>query len=107
MLTFHHNGDGRPIVWIHGFPHAAAIFQPQVAIGGMRHIRIDLPGFGASPPPSRQLAMADYSREILAVLDHLHVENAIVAGISMGGYIVMQMLRDAPQRIGGLILIDT
>src|SRR6266850_2120452 len=107
MLACHDNGDGRPIVWIHGFPHAAAIFQPQVPIGGMRHIRVDLPGFGASAPPSRQLAMADYSHEIVAVLDHLHVEKAIVAGISMGGYIVMQMLRDAPQRIEGLILIDT
>ena len=33
--------------------------------------RVDLPGFGASKPPSGGLAIADYSREILAVLDHL------------------------------------
>ena len=107
MLAFHDNGDGRPIVWIHGFPHASAIFQPQVPIAGARHIRVDLPGFGASAAPSGAVAMADYSREILAVLDRLHVEKAIAAGISMGGYIVMQMLRDAPDRIEGLILIDT
>src|SRR6266571_7675961 len=102
MLVFHDNGDGRPIVWIHGFPHASAIFQPQITIAGMRHIRVELPGFGASAAPSRAFAMADYSQEILAVLDHLHVEKAIVAGVSMGGYILMQMLRDAPQRIGGV-----
>jgi pimeloyl-ACP methyl ester carboxylesterase len=107
MLVFHDNGDGRPIVWIHGFPHASAIFQPQVTIARARHIRIDLQGFGASAPPSGPVAMADYSREIIAVLDHLRIEKAILAGISMGGYILMQMLRDAPQRIEGVILIDT
>ncbi|HEY8183635.1 MAG TPA: alpha/beta fold hydrolase [Thermoanaerobaculia bacterium] len=107
MLVFHDNGDGRPIVWIHGFPHASAIFQPQLSIAGVRHIRVDLPGFGASKPPSGQVGMADYSREIIAVLDHLRVDKIIAAGISMGGYILMQMLRDAPQRIEGVILIDT
>src|SRR6202011_50815 len=104
MLVFHDTGDGRPIVWIHGFPHASAIFQPQVAIAGVRHIRVDLQGFGASAPPSGPVAMADYSREIVAVLDHLRIEKAILAGISMGGYILMQMLRDVPQRIEGVIL---
>lgn len=51
--------------------------------------------------------MADYSREIVAVLDHLRLDRFIAAGISMGGYILMQMLRDVPQRIEGVILIDT
>jgi pimeloyl-ACP methyl ester carboxylesterase len=41
------------------------------------------------------------------VLDHLRIDKIIAAGISMGGYILMQMLRDAPQRIEGVILIDT
>ena len=85
----------------------SAIFQPQLAIAGVRHIRVDLPGFGASKPTSVGVGMADYSREIIAVLDHLHLDKVIAAGISMGGYIAMQMLRDAPRRIEGVILIDT
>jgi len=51
--------------------------------------------------------MAGYSTAILAVLEHLAIRQAIIAGISMGGYITMQMLRDAPGRFNGLILIDT
>jgi len=51
--------------------------------------------------------MSDYSREILAVLDQLGIARAIGAGISMGGYILMQILRDAIHRLDGLILIDT
>ena len=51
--------------------------------------------------------MADYSLEIVAVLDQLGIARAVLAGISMGGYIVMQILRDAIHRIDGLILIGT
>ncbi len=107
MLAFDDAGSGRPIVWIHGFPHSSAIFEPQKTIAHYRHIRVDLPGFGATPPPTRELGMRDYSQEILGVLNHLGIDRCIGAGISMGGYILMQILRDAPRRIEGVILIDT
>lgn len=51
--------------------------------------------------------MADYSAAVLDVLRHLGISRTIVAGISMGGYITMQILRDAPGRVNGIILIDT
>lgn len=51
--------------------------------------------------------MAAYSAMALAILDSLGVRRAIIAGISMGGYIAMQLLRDSPSRVAGLILIDT
>lgn len=76
-------------------------------MGEFRHIRVDLPGFGASPPPHAELTMAAYARKALAVLTHLKIARAVIAGISMGGYIVMQMLRDAPERFEGLVLLDT
>jgi len=44
---------------------------------------------------SESIAMQDYSRDILVVLDHLKIEKIIVAGISMGDCITMQILRDA------------
>jgi pimeloyl-ACP methyl ester carboxylesterase len=72
-----------------------------------RHIRIDLPGFGASPPPAAEWSMADYARQAAEVLDHLGIERSVLAGISMGGYIVMQMIRDMPERLDGLMLLDT
>ncbi|HKB78698.1 MAG TPA: alpha/beta hydrolase [Thermoanaerobaculia bacterium] len=107
MLSFLDSGTGVPILWIHGFPHSAALFEPQTAIARARHIRIDLPGFGATPPPVADPGMAGYSAAAIAVLDALGLPQVIVAGVSMGGYIIMQMLRDAPDRIRGLILIDT
>lgn len=107
MISFEDSGSGDPILWIHGFPHSSRIFEPQLAIAGWRHIRIDLPGFGRSIPPAGELTMADYSAAALDVLSHLGISSAVVAGISMGGYITMQIVRDAPGRVRGLILIDT
>jgi 3-oxoadipate enol-lactonase len=106
-IKYHDDGHGFPILWIHGFPFSSAIFAPQLAIEGHRHIRVDLPGFGKTPPASGATSMATYARDVIEVLDHLKIDRAVVGGLSMGGYVAMQVLRDAPQRVAGLILCDT
>lgn len=103
----HDEGSGFPIVWIHGFPLSSAVFERQTSIAGFRHIRPDLPGFGRTPPDGTDASMESYAREILAMLDEKKIDRAVIAGLSMGGYIAMQLLRDAPQRVAGLLLIDT
>lgn len=106
-IAFHDEGSGFPIVWIHGFPLSSAVFAPQTRIQGYRHIRPDLRGFGATPPPDGEMTMADYARDVVDVLDRAGIDRAVVAGVSMGGYVAMQMLRDAPARVAALLLLDT
>lgn len=106
-IAFRDDGDGPAVVWVHGFPLSSDVFARQTAIAGFRHIRPDLCGFGASPAPTHDLTMRNYAHEVLDVLDELHIERAIVAGLSMGGYVVMQMLRDAPHRVATLMLVST
>lgn len=106
-IFFHDDGSGFPIVWIHGFPLSSAVFAPQTRIQSYRHIRPDLRGFGATPPPEGEMSMADYARDVVAVLDRLNIERAVVAGLSMGGYVAMQILRDAAHRVAALLLLDT
>jgi 3-oxoadipate enol-lactonase len=106
-ISFHDDGSGFPILWIHGFPLSSAVFAPQTRIQGYRHIRPDLRGFGATPPPEGEMSMAGYARDLLDVMDRLDIERAVVAGLSMGGYVAMQILRDAPQRVAALLLLDT
>lgn len=91
------------IVWIHGYPHSSKIFEPQLTIPGYRHICPDLRGFGNAPPPDGPMTMRDYARDVLAAFDG----KAVIAGVSMGGYIAMQLYRDAPERVAALILLDT
>jgi pimeloyl-ACP methyl ester carboxylesterase len=107
MIAYHDSGSGFPIVWIHGYPLSSAVFEPQTEIAGFRHIRVDLRGFGATPPPNGSLSMSDYARDVLEVTRHLGIEKAVFAGVSMGGYIVMQILRDAPAEVAAVLLLDT
>lgn len=100
-------GSGTTILWIHGFPLCSSIFEKQLAIGGVRHVIPDLPGFGQSPPAPGALTMDDYARIALDVLDSRSIGRAVFAGLSMGGYVCFAAARMAPERIAGLILIDT
>jgi pimeloyl-ACP methyl ester carboxylesterase len=107
MLHVTDQGSGDAILWIHGFPLSSRVFAPQLRINGVRHVMPDLPGFGRSPAPDGEMTMDDYARELLAVLDEREIERAYVAGLSMGGYIAFALARLAPERVRGLILIDT
>ncbi|HEY5611234.1 MAG TPA: alpha/beta fold hydrolase [Thermoanaerobaculia bacterium] len=100
-------GDGTPILWIHGYPLSSRLFERQLAIPRARHIVPDLPGFGASDPPTGDATLDDYARDLVRLLDELSIDRAVVAGVSMGGYIVFAILRLAPERVRGVILIDT
>ncbi|HEU5163434.1 MAG TPA: alpha/beta fold hydrolase [Thermoanaerobaculia bacterium] len=100
-------GDGTPVIWIHGYPLSAAIYAPQEAIPGVRHIVPDLPGFGSAPPPAGEVTIEDYAGGILRIMDEKGIRSAVVAGLSMGGYIALSLARQAMERLCGLILIDT
>lgn len=100
-------GSGPAILWLHGFPLASSIFEKQLAIGGVRHLMPDLPGFGQTPPAGGEMSMDDYARVAIEVLDQRGIERATFAGLSMGGYVCFAAARIARERISGLILIDT
>ena len=93
-----------PILWIHGFPLSSAMFEPQTHIAGYRHLCPDLRGFGSAPPPDSDMSMASYARDLLASID---ADRFVLAGFSMGGYIAMELLRQVPERIAALLLLDT
>jgi 3-oxoadipate enol-lactonase len=107
LLRVHDEGSGFPILWIHGFPLSSELFAPQMAIGGFRHLRPDLRGFGQTPPAGGKTTMQSYARDLCDLLDARTIERAIIAGLSMGGYIAMQLLRDEPHRVAALLLLDT
>lgn len=99
-----------PLVLLHAFPLDSRMFdgiRPAVA-GRTRLLTPDLRGFGGGPPlgdASPDLTvLAD---DVLAELDAAGVERAVVGGVSMGGYIALNLLRRHPERIAGLVLADT
>jgi pimeloyl-ACP methyl ester carboxylesterase len=87
------------------------MWAPQVAAlsGSFRLIMPDLSGFGTSQgvPPDGVCRMSDLAADAVALLDHLEVGRAVVAGLSMGGYAALALAEGAPERLRGLVLADT
>jgi len=104
------SGLGAPLLLLHPFPLAAEAWRPQLESvpRGWRFIAPDLRGFGGSASDgASEIGMDDYARDALDLMTALHLERAVVAGLSMGGYVAFAMLRMAPKRIRGLVLADT
>lgn len=67
----------------------------------------DLRGFGATPLGDDEPSVDVYADDVVAELDLLGIDQAVVGGVSLGGYIVMSMLRRCPSRIAAVVLADT
>lgn len=110
-LAFEEIGSGsRVLLLIHGHPFDHTMWRPQVepmARLGWRLIIPDLRGYGASGSGGGQATLEVFARDLLGLLDHLGVDQAVLAGLSMGGQIVMEMCRLAPARVRGIILAAT
>ncbi len=109
QLVYEDRGLGTPIVLIHGFPFRGAMWQPQVAglVEQYRVIVPDLRGFGDSEVPPGTYTMDVFADDIAGLLDELGIEQAIIGGLSMGGYIAFAFLRRYAERVRGLVLADT
>ncbi|WP_394824851.1 alpha/beta fold hydrolase [Pendulispora albinea] len=103
-------GRGTPVLLLHAYPLHGAMFQPQLdaLASKYRFIVPDHRGFGKSGPPLAEASeMAQLAGDALAVLDALQIQQAVIGGVSMGGYIAMALLNRAPERFKALILADT
>ncbi|ATY14375.1 alpha/beta hydrolase [Amycolatopsis sp. AA4] len=100
-----------PLVLLHAFPLDARMWDPVRAplAERFRVITPDQRGLGRSPLPESEAEpdLADAARDVVALLDKLELDQVILGGCSMGGYLAMAVLRQAPERVGGLLLIDT
>lgn len=107
-LAYEESGRGLPVVLIHGFPLDHALWAPQLAglVDRCRCIAPDLPGFGDSRAP-RAASMDLYADAIVALLDELAIDRAVIGGLSMGGYIAFALWRRHRDRVRALMLVDT
>lgn len=102
-------GGNTPLFLIHGFPLDRTLWATQVR--GLadiaRVIAPDLRGFGESGLPSGAVTMDTYADDLRGLLDALGVKNAVIAGLSMGGYIAFAFYCKNAHRVRGLVLADT
>lgn len=100
----------RTVVFLHAFPLQAAMWEPNLGAipAGWRAIAPDLHGFGESSlPESDHHQIADFAGDVIDLLDRLEITEAAVIGCSMGGYILFEMLRSAPNYVNAVGLVST
>ena len=118
-LGFRDTGAGMPVVFLHPTPLDREYWRPMIEdLGGIRAIVPDFRGHGVSElgsdlplggfalvPDAPVLTMAQLADDVLALLDHLKVPEAIFAGCSIGGYVLLELWRKAPERMQGLVFV--
>jgi pimeloyl-ACP methyl ester carboxylesterase len=117
-LAFRDTGKGLPVVFLHPTPLDGEYWRPLGEnLAGVRAIVPDLRGHGgselgvlqvggfASVPDAPVLTMAQLASDVLRLLDHLQVPEATFAGCSIGGYVLLEIWRHAPERVSGLAFI--
>src|SRR5581483_5368204 len=102
-------GDGPPVVLSHGFLMDREMFAPQVEALApeFRVITWDERGFGQTEFDGKPFTYWDSAQDCLSLLDHLGIEQAVLGGMSQGGFLSLRAALLAPERVRALVLIDT
>lgn len=105
-MEFLRLGSGRPLFLLHGFCSSSAIWRELLpALADARDvIAPDWPGFGRSAPQPVLPDLPNYAQALLALADRLGIEDFDVLGHSFSGFVVQQLMCDAPARLGRAVL---
>ncbi|MER7251709.1 alpha/beta fold hydrolase [Kribbella sp. NPDC000426] len=99
---------GLPIVHIHGFGISGSYLMPTARLLVDQWVNVvpDLPGYGRSERHDHVLDIPDLARALIAILDRLRVDQAVLVGNSMGCPIGLEVAHAAPDRVHSLILVS-
>uniref|UniRef100_A0A831U3C6 Alpha/beta fold hydrolase n=1 Tax=Geobacter metallireducens TaxID=28232 RepID=A0A831U3C6_GEOME len=109
-LAYDDHGSGPAVLLIHGFPLCRRMWHPQIQAvtgAGFRLVTLDLRGFGESDAPEGPYSMELFADDVAGLLDHLGIGRAVVGGMSMGGYVLFNLLERYPDRLAGAVFITT
>jgi pimeloyl-ACP methyl ester carboxylesterase len=108
-LAYREAGAGRPLVLLHAFPLSSTMWleQRDGLAASCRVITPDQRGFGGSALGDDAPSLDAAADDVVELLDRLDLEQVVLGGLSMGGYVAMALLRRHPERVAGLILADT
>jgi pimeloyl-ACP methyl ester carboxylesterase len=104
-----HGSGPRPIVLIHGLLMDSRMYTnlaPMLAAHGHRVITVDMLGHGESAQPygMTDYSMPQFGRDVIALLDHLELTQAVIGGTSLGANVALEVGVAAPLRVRALVL---
>lgn len=109
-MAYLDSGEGPAVLFLHGYPFDKSMWSEQIdaiTAAGFRAIAPDLRGLGETESSAEVAPMDEMARDAAALLDQLRVEQAVVCGLSMGGYVAFEFMQLFPARVRGLVLAGT
>jgi pimeloyl-ACP methyl ester carboxylesterase len=109
-ISYSVQGKGSPaLVFIHGWCCDKRYWSYQVPYFARQYkvVAIDLAGHGASGLGRRRWTMEAFGADVAAVIEMLGINRVILIGHSMGGYVIIEAAKRMPERVIGLVGIDT
>lgn len=108
-LFYEDIGQGVPVILVHGYPFDHTIWAPVVEElkDEARLILPDLRGFGKSPDTNETFTMRLMAEDLRALIDKLSLQQVILVGHSMGGYVALSFAHSYPTYLSGLGLVAT
>ncbi len=108
-LAYNDQGSGLSIIFLHAFPLNRTMWaeQEKAFSSQFRVVTIDLRGHGESDAPLWRYTLDQVADDVIGLLDHLSIRQAVFVGLSMGGYILFALYRKYADRVKGLVLADT
>jgi len=102
-------GSGPPVVLLHPFPANHELWLPaaQALVSRYQVLLPDLRGHGDSGIGEGPATMAKHATDLVKVLDQEHIRRAVLAGVSIGGYVLFEFWRTNSDRMAGLVLANT
>jgi pimeloyl-ACP methyl ester carboxylesterase len=101
-MAFDDIGKGPAVILVHGFPFNRKMWAPQISFlaeNGFRVIAPDLRGFGESEVDEKPFRIRTFSDDICRLMKHLGIGRAALVGMSMGGEVVLDLLRRYSRKV--------
>ncbi|MEZ4598622.1 MAG: alpha/beta hydrolase [Syntrophotaleaceae bacterium] len=111
-MAVYQQGCGLPVIFCHGFPELAFSWRKQLSVlaeAGYRAIAPDLRGYGKTEKPEAIEAydILNLVDDLTGLLDALELDRAIFCGHDWGGHVVWEMPAFHPERVAGIIALNT
>jgi 3-oxoadipate enol-lactonase len=108
-MHYRHRGDGPwPVLFLNSLGTDLRMWDGVVdLLPQVRAIGVDKRGHGLSATPDGDWSLADLAGDALALMDHLGIDRAVIAGCSIGGMVAQWIGARAPDRVTGLVLSNT
>ena len=109
VLAYERTGSGPPLVLVHGAAADGRMWQPQLdrLADEFTVVAWDEPGAGRSSDAPPSFGLEDYAQCLAELIETLELAPAHVAGLSWGGTVALELYRNHPELVTGLILADT